>query len=97
MSGGQAVKAGRGERGIPRPARSDSSAVALAKAEAEEGRGMPRVRPVRGRLDGQGAAGPETKKEATSAAGCPTHLARGIVTEWRRRRNGGSGSEASRA
>ena len=34
-------------------------------------------------LDGMGAAGPRNKRKE-SACGCPAHLARGIVTEWRR-------------
>lgn len=57
MSGGQAVKAGRGVRGITRP----------AQAEGAEGRGTPRVRPIRGSaLTARGPQAPKQEKEVSA-------------------------------
>lgn len=109
MSGGQAVKTGRGERGITRFGR---------EAKRTEKRGMPRVRPQGLALTAQGPQAPKAggrkpprkirpqapnKKtdlaalapQPHAAALKPSH-ARGIVTGWPRRRFPLAGFTAAR-
>jgi hypothetical protein len=67
MSGGQAVKAGRGERGITRS----------AQAAGAEDRGTPRVRPFRGSaLTARGPQAPKQDERSQRRNGA-VHIARG--------------------
>lgn len=86
MSGGSAVTGRRGERGITRYARPKGGRTGIRPAMPLKGLG----------LDGQGAACP-VAIERESAEGWPSHLARGIVTEWPRRESGSkSAAETAR-